>query len=118
MIDWLIDNYNMLLPEEVILSLKLTQGKVFCKPAMSYITGNLNMMEMQEATKLFFALSQKPGALKLTDSSGKPDVRVYQFLSYMGNYFSINLERFDDKSMAFLLSMLANNPPNFDEGAV
>lgn len=31
----------------------------------------------------------------------------------MGSYFSVNLERFDDKSMAFLLSMLANNPPNF-----
>jgi len=28
----------------------------------------------------------------------------------MGQYFSINLERFDDKSMAFVLSMMANNP--------
>ena len=50
-----------------MLSLKLTSGPVFAKPAMSYITSNLNMMEMQEAAKLFFALSQKPGALNLTD---------------------------------------------------
>ena len=42
---------------------------------------------------------------------------VYQFLAYMGKYFSVNLERFDDKSMAFLLSMLANNPPNISSSS-
>ena len=29
----------------------------------------------------------------------------------MGQYFSMNLERFDDKSMAYVLSMMANSPP-------
>ena len=95
-----------------MLALKLTHGGVFSKLAMTYLTSQLNLMETQEATKIFFALTQKKGALVLTDVDGQPDIQTYQFLAYMGHYFSINLARFDDKSMAFLLSMLANNPPN------
>ena len=37
-IDWLRDNYHMLLPEEVVMSLKLTKGAVFNKLAMNYLT--------------------------------------------------------------------------------
>ena len=78
---------------------------------MSYLTSQLNQMEVQEAAKVFFALTQKKNALALTTPDGKPDYAVHQFLAYMGSYFRINLERFDDKSMAFVLSLMANSPP-------
>ena len=112
MVDWLAEHFGMLMPEEVILALKLTKGNVFVPRAMTYLTTQLNEMEMQEASKLFFALTQKRGALSLKDSKGNPNLSTYQFLALMGSYFSANIERFDDASMAFLLSMLANNPPN------
>lgn len=63
----------MLMPEEVVLSLKLTRGNVLSEPAMTYLTSQLNEMEIQEATKVFFALSQKSGALNLTTRDGKPN---------------------------------------------
>ena len=56
-IDWLVENFNMLMPEEVLLALKVTQSNVFSKPTMSYLTSQLNMMEVQEAAKVFFALT-------------------------------------------------------------
>ena len=68
-------------------------------------------MEVSEATKLFFALSQKQGALDIADSRGKVKTEVLQFLTYMGQYFSEHFERFDDNSMAFVLSTIANSPP-------
>lgn len=76
-IDWLLEHFGMLMPEEVVLALKLTQGNVFAKNAQTYLTSQLNQMEMQEATKIFFALTQKKGALPLKDSRGKPDLQTY-----------------------------------------
>ena len=60
----------MLMPEEVILSIKLTQGPVFARPAMTYLMTQLNDMEVQEATKVFFALTQKRGALSIKGADG------------------------------------------------
>ena len=110
-VDWVTQNFNMLMPEEVLLALKLSRSAVFAKPTMAYLTSQLNMMEVQEAAKIFFALTQKRGALSIKDSRGEYDLQVLQFLAFMGNYFRANLERFDDKSMAFVLSLLANSPP-------
>ena len=41
----------------------------------------------------------------------KHDQEVQEFLVFMGHYFSSSLERFDDKSMAYILSMMANAAP-------
>ena len=37
-IDWLLEHFGMLMPEEVVLALKLTQGNVFAKNAQTYLT--------------------------------------------------------------------------------
>ena len=41
-LEWLSEHYAMLMPEEVVLSLKLTAGPVFAKQAMNYLTSQLN----------------------------------------------------------------------------
>lgn len=61
---------------------------------------------------MFFTLSQKPGALSLHNPNGTVNHAVHSFMAYMGKFFSHSLDRFDDEALAFLLSMIASNPPN------
>ena len=65
----------MLMPEEVIMSLKFSRSKVFVPFAMKYLTNELGQMQIQEATRIFFALTQKNGALDLTGDA-KSDKKV------------------------------------------
>ena len=56
----------MLMPEEVVLSLKFTRTTVFVQYAIQYLTKQLNQMQIQEVTKVFFALTRKKDALSFT----------------------------------------------------
>lgn len=102
------------MPEEVVLSLKLTRTNIFVEYAISYLKKQLNDMQIQEVAKVFFALTRKKDALSYSGDS-KHDQELQKFLVFMSHYFTTSLERFDDKSMAYVLSMMANSAPAEDK---